>query len=129
MAGQKLGLSKCIVVNWARDDPRPDAKKRRKNEAAEQVEAALANKAAALGWTKAEVDAISTRGKPDFVGPVGPYPDTNFQFERARASHIPDPIPEVPTQPDVDTVQQEAESNMRRLESALQRVHPLGAAV
>ena len=128
MAGQKLGLSKCIVVNWARDDPRPDAKKRRKTETAEQVEMALANRAAALGWTKPEIEAITTRGKPEFIGPVGPYPDTSAQFKQ-RAGHasamdgVAGTVDTVQCQ--ADLAQQEAESNMRRLESALQRIHPI----
>lgn len=130
MSGQRLGLSKCIVVNWARDDPRPDAKKRRKTEHAEQVEAALKNRAAALGWTKPEIDAISTRGKPDFIGPVGPYPDTSPQFNQSQgavmdASDAPHGPGADPVQSQTDMAQQEAETNMRRLESALLRLHPI----
>ena len=121
-------------MNWARDDPRPDAKKRKRTEHAEQVEAALKNRAAALGWTKPEIDAISTRGKPDFIGPVGPYPDTSPQFQSGHGQAVMDEPAGGPDGPadgpgaalsQTDLAQQEAESNMRRLESALLRLHPI----
>lgn len=38
------------------------------------MDAALQNKAAALGWTQPEIDAINSRVKLDKIGPVGPYP-------------------------------------------------------
>ena len=41
-----------------------------------EVDAALQNKAAALGWTQPEIDAINSRVKLDKIGAVGPYPAT-----------------------------------------------------
>lgn len=38
------------------------------------MDAALQNKAAALGWTQPEIDAINSRVKLDKIGAVGPYP-------------------------------------------------------
>ena len=40
------------------------------------MDAALQNKAAALGWTQPEIDAINSRVKLDKIGAIGPYPAT-----------------------------------------------------
>jgi len=124
MAGQKLGLSKCIVVNWARDDPRPGAKKQRTRETQQQVDAALQNKAAALGWTQPEIDAINSRVKLDKIGPVGPYPDTDPQFQQPQISGVVRQMAQDAAASEAEVIQRTAESNLRKLEGALSRIQP-----
>jgi len=124
MAGQKLGLSKCIVVNWARDDPRPGAKKQRTRETQQQVDAALQNKAAALGWTQPEIDAINSRVKLDKIGAVGPYPDTDPQFQQPQISGVVRQMAQDAAASEAEVIQRTAESNLRKLEGALSRIQP-----
>ena len=47
-----------------------------------EVDAALQNKAAALGWTQPEIDAINSRVKLDKIGAVGPYPATWMDVDK-----------------------------------------------
>ena len=130
MNGQKLGLSKCILVNWARDDPRPDAKKRKINETRQQVEAALQNKAAGLGWTKPEIAAINTKAKPEKVGATGPYPDTDAQFKIRQSQlafeGVVQQCAQDAAQSEAEMMQRTATANLSKLQSALARVEPFG---
>ena len=55
------------------------------------MDAALQNKAAALGWTQPEIDAINSRVKLDKIGAVGPYPATWMDIGENGGKKRPNP--------------------------------------
>eukprot|EP00930_Biecheleria_cincta_P069546 TRINITY_DN57276_c0_g1_i1.p1 TRINITY_DN57276_c0_g1~~TRINITY_DN57276_c0_g1_i1.p1 ORF type:complete len:731 (-),score=108.51 TRINITY_DN57276_c0_g1_i1:219-2372(-) len=108
MHGQRLGLSSAIQVKWARDDSKPSAEKRRKLERAEQVDAAVANAAAAMGPDQARLDEFRrTTGEPEKESAIGAYPDTSSQYPQGQE-----------TDPDMD-------NNLGKLCAALLRAESL----
>lgn len=81
MANQKLGLSKCIRVRWALEDPNPRVKKQARIDRRDLVDEAVLRRAASLGLSEVEVATLQLTNQPrGFVDVTAPYPDTSAQY-------------------------------------------------